>query len=121
VISLFAKSVSFAKIPSCGAQKFHPGVINSREGGLYVRFRFFAMEPFGWAGFRFFHTRFAGTIRCGTQKFHPGVINNGAGRLSVRFRLFFAMDTFDGPVSGFSAPGLPVQFRAGIALSRPAL
>jgi hypothetical protein len=42
-------------------------------------------------------------------KIPSGVINNGAGGLSVRFRLFFAMDTFDGPVSGFSATGLPVQ------------
>src|ERR1017187_3415549 len=49
-------------------------------------------------------------FRCtgGTQKFYPGVINNGEDGLSVRFH-FIAMDTLDGPVSGFSATGLPVQ------------
>jgi len=47
-------------------------------------------------------------IGCGTQKFNPAGVNNGEVGLSVRFDLF-AMDTFDEPVSGFSATGLQVQ------------
>jgi hypothetical protein len=50
------------------------------------------------------------------QKFHPGVINNGEHGLSVRFH-FVSVNTRDGPISGFSTPGLPVQSVRHVSIS----